>query len=104
MVGFIDNPYAINNNKAINGGAVFAERDSDISINYKTTMANNTARKQGGALHLTNSGLVFDYTVQSVLIFVHNAAIGKFLSWTITVSRYFIQLSASYLILEDKGI
>ena len=43
------------NNRALNGGTIYAERGTSIYLNHRTTITNNTARNNGGALYLDKS-------------------------------------------------
>ena len=51
------------NNRALNGGAIYAERGTNIQFQQDTTITNNTARNNGGALYLDQSRVrIFSHT------------------------------------------
>ena len=69
--------YAISSNRALNGGGIYANK-SIFSIGHITTMTNNSAARDGGALYLTDdSEIRFHFTVQSLLTLDHNMAVSK---------------------------
>lgn len=64
----------LNSNRALNGGAIYAERGSNIHIyGGNTTIANNLAHKNGGGLYLDESILTL-FTDYDSLIFSNNVA------------------------------
>ena len=63
------------NNRALNGGAIYAERGTSIQFQHNTTITNNTARNNGGALYLDQSRVrIVSHTK---LILSKNVAKGK---------------------------
>ena len=60
------------NNRALNGGAIYAERGTSIRFNNGTTLTNNTAHKNGGALYLNKSQV--DILGSMILILSNNIA------------------------------
>ena len=52
------NSYHVSN-RASNGGVIYAEHGSNIFVESNTTMTNNTADKNGGALYLKDSNIFF---------------------------------------------
>ena len=56
-----------NNNWALNGGAIFAEHETRIIFNNDTTLTNNIAYKNGGAIYLDESKVnIYDAPVLSL--------------------------------------
>ena len=68
--GNIDHYYG--NNRASNGGAIFAERGTSIAL-YNAIVTNNIAYKNGGAFYLDKSD-VFNFGSDVLLIFSNNVA------------------------------
>ena len=60
------------NNRALNGGAIYAERGTSIQFNYNVTITNNAAHKNGGALYLDKSKVYTRYRL--ILTFSNNVA------------------------------
>ena len=50
---YVFREYAISSNRALNGGGIYANK-SIFSIGHITTMTNNSAARDGGALYLTD--------------------------------------------------
>ena len=61
------------NNRALNGGAIYAERGTSIFLNHRTTITNNTACNNGGALYLADKSRV-DILGSMILILSNNVA------------------------------
>ena len=63
------------NNQALKGGAIYAERGTSIQFNYNTTITNNAAHKNGGALYLDKSKIGTRYRL--ILTLSNNFAKSK---------------------------
>ena len=98
--------YAISSNRALNGGGIYANK-SIIWIGHITTMTNNSAARDGGALYLTDdSEIRFHFTVQSHYLHLIttwlSAKVGQFMFQMITVREFPTLPNVSFVTLVTK--